>query len=822
MNFLAKAAISVLIAATFLSIQPGLAAIETCFKPPVSYSCGGSPHKVVAADINGDSLPDLAVVHPFKDSVTVMTNSGGGAFSVTASFQVSDYPIGVCATDLNDDGKKEVVVVCDIGLDNVWVFPNLGFGVLGPAVVYSVNGWPSSVTATDMNGDGVPDLVIACEAGANVSLLFGDGTGNFITPATAYPAGEGPYDHSSVDLNGDQAPDVAVANIDADCVDVLINAGDGTLQPSISYPAGGSPVEIAAADVDSDGDMDLVVTNYTSGTVSVLLNNGSGEFASPLSYAAGGSPDGIGVGDFNFDDFQDIVVTNFNDDQVSILVNNGDGTFLAPTTQSTGSHPGSVYAVDLDDDLREDLVVTNLQSYDISVIKNCTVLPVLDTLWIGNPVCSIDPPYNVNYIPVYLANEDTVKGIDLPLEYDWDVDPIDISFEGTRLAGKPTLIGQIDTATKRIRIGWASFSANDVLEPATAATADVPIAKIIMPECKRRYFSAPDTATIQLPVNPVSLELSDKYGNRYVPFFVSDSTWIRSYVPGDANWDWLCTVSDAVYLINHIFVGGPAPNCLFAADADCNVIISISDVVGIINYIFAGGPVPGMNCLCPDSPPLARIGSIGAATVMTTSDLGQNAVVVATTAEMQALQLHFTATNDVTNVKVSCSDPRLQVFSGWVDGEYRVGLIDLTGKTTLPAGTHDLLTISYEGDGELVLKSAIVVDSDAEEMATTISSAKVQSVLPTEFALAQNRPNPFNPSTEISFSLPKPAEVTLVIYNVLGENVVTLAEGLRAAGTHAVMWDGRDKNGRAVASGVYFYRLDAGEFSATRKMLLLK
>lgn len=189
---------------------------------------------------------------------------------------------------------------------------------------------------------------------------------------------------------------------------------------------------------------------------------------------------------------------------------------------------------------------------------------------------------------------------------------------------------------------------------------------------------------------------------------------------------------------------------------------------------------------------------------------------------LQAIQLNFTGNGDVGEIEIFGKDSRFQVFSGWVSGEYRVGLIDLTGKTTLPAGTHDLLTISYEGDGELVLTSAIVVDSDAQKMATTISATKVQSVLPTEFALAQNRPNPFNPSTEISFSLPKPAEVTLVIYNLLGENVVTLAEGLRAAGTHAVMWDGRDKNGGAVASGVYFYRLDAGEFSATRKMLLLK
>lgn len=293
------------------------------------------------------------------------------------------------------------------------------------------------------------------------------------------------------------------------------------------------------------------------------------------------------------------------------------------------------------------------------------------------------------------------------------------------------------------------------------------------------------------------------------------------FVFGDADGSGSVSISDAVYMINYIFAGGPAPNPLRAGDANDDASTNITDCVYLVNYIFAGGPAPVRPC-GSSTFALARGHAATASTSATANAENHLLVNTSSGTPIQALQLNFAPTGQIADFSVNCIDPRFQVFSGWVDGEYRVGVIDLTGKTTLPAGTHDLLTISYEGDGELVLTSAIVVDSDAREMNVTISSSKSSSTLPTEFALAQNRPNPFNPSTEISFSLPKPAEVTLSIYNILGESVATLAEGLRTAGTHAVTWDGRDKNGRVVASGVYFYRLDAGEFSATRKMLLLK
>jgi hypothetical protein len=88
--------------------------------------------------------------------------------------------------------------------------------------------------------------------------------------------------------------------------------------------------------------------------------------------------------------------------------------------------------------------------------------------------------------------------------------------------------------------------------------------------------------------------------------------------------------------------------------------------------------------------------------------------------------------------------------------------------------------------------------------------------------LAQNQPNPFNPTTRIAFGLSAPAHVSLRIYDVAGRLVRVLAEGARPAGNYSELWDGRDSGGRAVASGIYFYRLQAGPFSETKKMALLR
>ncbi|MCC6962701.1 MAG: S8 family serine peptidase [candidate division Zixibacteria bacterium] len=94
--------------------------------------------------------------------------------------------------------------------------------------------------------------------------------------------------------------------------------------------------------------------------------------------------------------------------------------------------------------------------------------------------------------------------------------------------------------------------------------------------------------------------------------------------------------------------------------------------------------------------------------------------------------------------------------------------------------------------------------------------------LPHSFELSQNYPNPFNPTTTIKYFLPEVANVELVIVNVMGQTVRTLVNAMQAPGEHSVMWDGRDQSGVAVASGIYLYKMRAGDFTETRKMVLMK
>ncbi len=97
-----------------------------------------------------------------------------------------------------------------------------------------------------------------------------------------------------------------------------------------------------------------------------------------------------------------------------------------------------------------------------------------------------------------------------------------------------------------------------------------------------------------------------------------------------------------------------------------------------------------------------------------------------------------------------------------------------------------------------------------------------EELIPETYSLHNNYPNPFNPSTTISFSIPKVSEIELSVINILGQVVRTLHDGQITAGNHEVVWDGKNESGSQVASGVYFYRLKADGFEDSKKMVMLK
>ena len=140
-----------------------------------------------------------------------------------------------------------------------------------------------------------------------------------------------------------------------------------------------------------------------------------------------------------------------------------------------------------------------------------------------------------------------------------------------------------------------------------------------------------------------------------------------------------------------------------------------------------------------------------------------------------------------------------------------------------------------EGQEKLYLNFDVAeapVDAEAQVPFTLIdamgntwnytASVRVSSSKPLEYALHANYPNPFNPSTTISYSLKDNQHTKLVIFNAIGQKIRTLVNEPQTAGFHMVQWDGRNSLGEQVSSGVYFYCIEAGEFKKTRRMMLIE
>jgi hypothetical protein len=146
-------------------------------------------------------------------------------------------------------------------------------------------------------------------------------------------------------------------------------------------------------------------------------------------------------------------------------------------------------------------------------------------------------------------------------------------------------------------------------------------------------------------------------------------------------------------------------------------------------------------------------------------------------------------------------------------------------------GAYKLVFIGWgvEGIGDDVVslggmpKSLLIARVTDWLLARATAVGDDDPLLPRDFVLEQNYPNPFNPETTIRFQIgPKPLRAKLTVYNLLGQEVRVLADRPFEVGTHEVRWDGRDRQGRTVGSGVYFYRMTAGATNEVRKMVLLK
>ncbi len=294
------------------------------FSAAVSYGSGDLTNGLGVGDINADGLDDLVLANSDSSSVSVFYGNGDGSFRLgtTLTLGAGVAPVDVQIADLNRDGLKDLVVLCNGASAGAEVFLNEA-GSLGSGVWYSVGDAPQQAVIEDVNADGKPDVIVLSQS--EFWVLLGDGDGAFVVGSSA-GAGSGAKRFALADLNGDGKSDIAVSNPASSILRILLGNGDGTFAFAASVSSVRFPEAVAIADVDGDSKADLIVTAGFGNCVAVLRGNGDGSFRSPVRYFASGDPQAIVVADLDRDGRKDIVAAGGLADAqtaASVLFNTG-------------------------------------------------------------------------------------------------------------------------------------------------------------------------------------------------------------------------------------------------------------------------------------------------------------------------------------------------------------------------------------------------------------------------------------------------------------------------------------------------------------------
>ena len=293
----------------------------------------------------------------------------------------------------------------------------------------------------------------------------------------------------------------------------------------------------------------------------------------------------------------------------------------------------------------------------------------------------------------------------------------------------------------------------------------------------------------------------------------------HSFSRGDMNLNHVCyDIGDAIFFTNYFIYGEPIWNPTYR---DCQILMSdvnhdgivltVADLVYMIRIITGDAvPFPQDMRLSPyvHSAEVTYRIEKGTLRVSTTSpvDLG-GALFVFRGKDLPPGQAVLAA-----------AAGGMQIKSGVHDGELRVLVCpDLAHPGRIESGTHEIFSIPVVSGEAMELAEVQLADVHGAPVGANASAARP----PQEYALLQNYPNPFNAGTVIPIDLKEPSDWSLVVYNVLGQAVRTLS-GIGNPGRLQVAWDGCDRNGIPVPSGIYFYRVSAGDYNAARKMVVLK
>ena len=826
------------------------------FTVPYDYSewyfCGRVPDGVSAADFNNNGKPDIVTCNSHFKTISILMNNHPGvvAFSGPAVYPTDGVTgRGLTVGDFNGDGFAEVAVGGD---DKIAVFLNQGYPTFSFSLhqKISVGFWVENLVAADFDLDGSIDLATGT-SGDQLKILLnkGDGTGSFHEPLSfsTLPAycGRG---IEAGDLDGDGDNDLLATS---GSVSIMMNRieSDPLLEhPERLFERGYYALHCGGADYPKVGDIDFDcdLDFFIKGRSCVFwpaFNYGDATFQKCGEYCTG-ERRGIAVADLNGDEALDVAVLHYPPVEVRVLFNVPPHPcsllFNSPVCGNGILEPGE------ECESASDCGLEGLYS-----CEDCMCVPhAIPNIVIPNTDSCVNPGEYV-CLPILLSNSITpFGGFELEVEYDYtsmtfvDAEPGELieGFEKFtyRLLPCPAcgcckykilLFGMYDIPNGVENIGdpipmTPPGEYGELVNLCFVVNNDENLRGLKIPvcwewegtvvndtlvedwECEENTFSSWSgdtlfTSSLLCQFNP---DICDDPGDRIQPILVFQQGVCGQNCGGvdvcpagpgeckrgDINYNTITyEVADAVLFASY-FVEGmgvfrydvPYQICATDVNADGRTL-TLSDLVYLIRVILHDAVE--LPKLTPSSEVANVIVEGGTISAECAAPIG-------------AILFEF---DSVVN-------PTLLADMEMLNKGNKVLVWSRNGKSF---SSGEVLT--FAGEAELI--AATAVDRDSRELTTTISG----KVSPPAFALHPAYPNPFNPFTNLSFDLPEAMNYSLKIYNVTGQ-LVRSYENMGSVGLNTITWDSKDNAGVEVASGVYFYKLTAGDFSATEKMVILK
>jgi len=766
---------------------------------------GANPYSVTVKDFNGDGMQDIAAANFTSSNVSVFLNlttpgSTTPAFSSRADFTMGSGTISVAAGDLNGDGKPDLAAVSYFGNFVSVMFNTTSPGASAPSFSgrtdFPILSFSFFVSIEDINEDGRPDMIVTSTGNSAVSTLF-----NITAPGASTPAfntredfatGNTPQSVSAADLNGDGKKELVTGNVGGS-VSIFMNQmilgnTPASFSAKTDFTAGANTSGITSDDFNGDGKIDMAVSNASSNSISVFLNTivigePTPAFSPADNFASGNNPLSIISGDLNGDGKKDIVTANLNDNTVSVFFNTtaagaASSSFSARTDFSVNPGPYTVSMGDINNDGKPDLITPNISSNSFSVLMNTTA-PGAST-----PTFSTRTDFACGGGPAWAAIKDLNGDGSLDVcIVNHNTANVSIFFNTTTPgASTPTFTSNTDFAT-----GPEAFS---------AAVDDL------------NGDGKPDLAVENFSSNTVSVLINTTVPGASTPSFSAKTDFAVGFslvhtlikdVNGDGKKDLIIPQfgsSLISVILNTTAPGASAPTFSglihFTADGGTRLLTSAD---------FNGDGKP----------------DIGSANYSTNNvSVLLNSINLPLPVELTS----FTSSVDKQNVILNWSTvieennmgfevERNSFGTGWK----KIGFVNGAGNTSETKNYSFADNGVNTGNYHYRLKQ---IDYNGNYKYYELQN-EVTIGVPGKFMLSQNYPNPFNPSTIINYQLAVNSFVTIKIFDINGREVKQLVNETQSAGYYSVNF-----SGAGLSSGSYFYKISAGDFSAVKKMLLVK